>query len=294
MTTFQLDQAERLLVLQRTGLLDSPVEETFERLTRAVMNGANVPTALVSLVDDTRQFFKSAQGLGEPWASRRETPLTHSFCQYVVTGDDMLVVEDARTDERVAGNLAIEEIGVIAYAGAPVHGPDGMPLGSLCAIDSNPRSWTAEELRVVQDVAALTTELIVMRASALSARAVALDLSHQLRSGLAAAQLELDDLPGGERVTSLLVGLEDVVEKAVRRLGEPKVAGDVASVLSSVAGADLGEVADAQVKVACADLGPVIREMVAVLGGQGQVRLGAVSTGALVRITAAGSGSLPA
>ena len=79
-----LDPA-RLAQLSRLRLLDTPPEEPFDRLTRLAARTLGAPVALVSLVDDRRQFFKSAHGLPEPWASQRETPLTHSFCQHVVT-----------------------------------------------------------------------------------------------------------------------------------------------------------------------------------------------------------------
>ena len=79
-----LDSPGRLAALQASGLLDSPPEAAFDRLTHLAVLLLNAPVALVSLVDDRRQFFKSQVGLAEPWASARETPLTHSFCQYVV------------------------------------------------------------------------------------------------------------------------------------------------------------------------------------------------------------------
>jgi hypothetical protein len=277
-------------------MLDSPVEETFERLTRAVVSGAQVPTALVSLVDDARQFFKSAQGLGEPWASMRQTPLSHSFCQHVVTSDEMLVVEDSRTDPRVAGNLAIDDLSVVAYAGAPLHGPGGMPLGSLCAIDSSPRAWTPEELAVVRDLAALASELIIMRAAALETRAIALDLSHQLRTGLAAARLELAEVAGGARVAELLTGLDDVATGAVARLSRQALIAQkpvpLRALLEELArgrdGVQIGAVDDALVTAPLTELSGVIREMLQNLldHAKGPVVLTAAVAGPVVRITA--------
>ncbi|MCB0188137.1 MAG: GAF domain-containing protein, partial [Caldilineaceae bacterium] len=98
---------ERRQALLATGLLDSPPEAEFDRLTRLACRLLHVPVSLISLVDDQRQFFKSAQGLAEPWASRRETPLSHSFCKHVVLTDEPLVVSDARIDARLCENLAI-------------------------------------------------------------------------------------------------------------------------------------------------------------------------------------------
>ena len=86
----------RLRELRGTRLLDSPAEESFDRLTRLTSTVLNVPVALVSLVDDDRQFFKSCLGLPQPWARQRQTPLSHSFCQHVVESREPLVISDAR------------------------------------------------------------------------------------------------------------------------------------------------------------------------------------------------------
>src|SRR4028118_1712752 len=109
----------RLLALQRTGLLDSPAEDCFDRLTRLAAKVLRTPMALVSLVDADRQFFKSCVGLPEPWASARQTPLSHSFCQHAVASREPLVVEDARQHPLVKDNLAVRDPGVAASPGAP-------------------------------------------------------------------------------------------------------------------------------------------------------------------------------
>ena len=83
----------RLAALRRTGLLDTPPEETFDRLTRLVCRLLGVPAALVSLVEADRQFFKSAIGLPEAWLLRRETSLLYSFCQHVVPSGTPLLVQ---------------------------------------------------------------------------------------------------------------------------------------------------------------------------------------------------------
>ena len=113
-----------------------------------------MPVALVSLVTPDRQFFKAQCGLPSPVAERRETPLSHSFCQYVVEDGDALVVEDARLDERLADNPAIPDLGVIAYAGFPIRSPDGEVLGSFCAIEDRPRVWSRGDLEIISELAA--------------------------------------------------------------------------------------------------------------------------------------------
>lgn len=89
-------EAKRLAALQSTGLLDTPPEEIFDRWTELASRVLKTPVVLMSLVDRDRQFFKSEVGLPEPWAEKRETPLSYSFCQYVAASNQPLVVTDAR------------------------------------------------------------------------------------------------------------------------------------------------------------------------------------------------------
>ncbi len=118
-----------LAALAESELLDTPAEEAFDRFTRLAAKWLGVPVALVSLVDDHRQFFKSAVGLREPWASLREVPLSHSFCQYGVTSGEPLIVTDAREHPWLRQNSAITELNAIAYAGIPLLTADGQVLG---------------------------------------------------------------------------------------------------------------------------------------------------------------------
>jgi len=146
------DPARRAALI-RTGLLEGPVDAAFDRLTGVVALVLRAPVALVALVDADRQVFAGCTGLPEPWATARETPLSHSFCQHEVTAREPLVVADAREDPRVRDNPAIRDLGVIAYAGIPIIDRDGHALGSLCVIDHEPRTWTAEEIELLSDLA---------------------------------------------------------------------------------------------------------------------------------------------
>jgi two-component system sensor kinase FixL len=153
--------AGRLAALRAAGLLSAPAEERFDRLTRIARHLLRVPVTLVSLLDTERQFFLSAQGLAEPWAGLRQTPLAYSFCRAVVETGLPMSVADAREDLRVRGNPAIEELGVVAYLAVPLALPDGIVVGALCGIDHKPRAWTTAEEAALHDLAgAVETEMM--------------------------------------------------------------------------------------------------------------------------------------
>ncbi|SOD72266.1 GAF domain-containing protein [Jatrophihabitans sp. GAS493] len=143
--------------------LPAQADEAFDRFAELVRTVLGVPVALVSLVDQNRQVFPGASGLPEPWASERTTPLSHSFCQHVVISASPLVVADARLDDRVRDNLAITDLGVIAYAGIPLVDDTGAVTGSLCAIDTEPRAWSTSELRLLNDLAAACSAELQLR-----------------------------------------------------------------------------------------------------------------------------------
>ena len=160
-----LADPDRLEALRSSGLLDSPAEEAFDRLTRLAISILRVPVSLVSIVDRDRQFFKSSGGLPAKIADARQTPLTHSFCQHVVGSGEPLIISDARQHPLVRENLAIGDLGVIAYAGFPIAMGDGSVIGSLCAIDDKPHEWTEAELMVLRELAAFANTELALRAA---------------------------------------------------------------------------------------------------------------------------------
>ena len=125
-----------------------------DRLARVVTGLLGVPVALVSLVDDERQWFPGLAGLTGWAADARQTPLTHSFCQHVVATGAALVVDDATAHPLVCDNHAIRDLGVRAYLGVPLTNAAGHTLGALCAIDAAPRRWTAADRQGLTDLAA--------------------------------------------------------------------------------------------------------------------------------------------
>src|SRR3954447_6956449 len=143
-----------LQAVRATGLLDEPPDPALDRLAALAAKVLNAPVALVSVVDADRQFFAGCLGLPEPYASTRETPLSHSFCQYTVATREPLVVTDAREDPALRDNLAVPELGVVAYAGVPLITRDGHALGALCVIDQRPRTWSSDQIAMLGDLAA--------------------------------------------------------------------------------------------------------------------------------------------
>ena len=160
MTPAAVFDGGRLAALRDTALIEAEPDDAFARLNRIAVELLGVPVSLVSLVDEDRQFFAGQVGLPEPWASFRETPLSHSFCQHVVNSGEPLVIDDARSDPLVSDNLAIRDLGVAAYAGIPLRMRDGNVLGSFCAIDASPRHWSERDLQILGDLASTAADVI--------------------------------------------------------------------------------------------------------------------------------------
>ncbi|WMC10595.1 PAS domain-containing protein [Oceanimonas pelagia] len=143
------DEPQRLQALRRTGLLDTPPEARFDRLTRIARQSFGVEIALVSLVDSERQWFKSAQGL-----NACETGRDISFCGHAILDSRTFVVEDALKDERFADNPLVTEAPHIRfYAGAPLHSLEGFRIGTLCVIDSRPRRFGEQDGELLRTLA---------------------------------------------------------------------------------------------------------------------------------------------
>lgn len=150
------DEAARLEALLDSGLLDTPAEERFDRITRLARAHFGVSICLVSLIDKNRQWFKSRCGLDVPETSREI-----SFCGHAILGDDIFEVPDATADERFADNPLVTGAPHIRfYAGAPLHGPNGFKFGTLCIIDTQPRTLSPTERAALCDYAAMVEQEI--------------------------------------------------------------------------------------------------------------------------------------
>lgn len=140
---------ERLAAVRATGLVDTPPEAEFDRLTRFAARLLDTPISLLTLVEETRQFFKSAVGVAV-----RETHIDSSLCRFVAVRASPLVLADAATDPQFAMHRAHTELGIRSYLGFPVRSQRGQVVGSFCVADHKPRQWSADELELLRDLTA--------------------------------------------------------------------------------------------------------------------------------------------
>ncbi|WP_205481816.1 sensor domain-containing diguanylate cyclase [Sphingomonas arenae] len=153
------DEAGRLLALRRYGVLDTAREKHFDVVTSLVRDVLGVPVCAISLIDETRQWFKSISGL-----KAEGTACEFAFCDHTIRSPGCFVVEDAETDPRFAASPLVRgNPRIRSYAGAPLTTPDGYNVGSLCVIDGQPRSFSARDLQRLTGFAELVVEQLELR-----------------------------------------------------------------------------------------------------------------------------------
>lgn len=160
---FPANERQRLDALQSFEILDTQAEEAFDRFTRIAAKMIGVPIALVSLVDEARQWFKSRHGI-----DATETPRDWAFCAYAIQNDDVLVVDDATQDPRFVDNPLVTGFPDIRfYAGAPLRTRDNLNIGTLCVIDQQPRQGlTSDQRELLADLAdAVVNQLYLHKTS---------------------------------------------------------------------------------------------------------------------------------
>ncbi len=198
------NEEQRIDTLHALNILDTEPEERFDRITRLARRLFDVPIALVTLIDEHRQWVKSAQG-----AERAESPREKSFCGHAILGDDILLVPDTLRDERFRDNPHVTgESQIRFYAGCPLKAPDGSKLGTLCLIDRKPREFSDEDKALLRDltrmaeheIAAIqlaTMDELTMLSNRRGFEALsrhALELSRRLKKPAAFLYFDLDNL----------------------------------------------------------------------------------------------------
>ena len=155
-----IDEEQRLLALRALLVLDTPPEERFDCITRFAASEFGVSVALVSLVDENRQWFKSRTGI-----DACETARDISFCGHAIEGSGVFVIEDARLDTRFSDNpLVTGDPFIRFYAGAPLILPGGMRVGTLCVIDTKPRTFSRIDQAILASLGEVTVEELMRQA----------------------------------------------------------------------------------------------------------------------------------
>jgi GAF domain-containing protein len=153
------NEAERLEALREYHILDTEAEQSYDDITALAAHLCDVPIALISLVDASRQWFKSKLGLTE-----QETPRDVAFCAHAILQSEPLIVRDALKDQRFSQSPLVRRAPHIRfYAGFPLSTPDGLALGTLCAIDRKPRQLSAAQKTGMQALARQVMALLELR-----------------------------------------------------------------------------------------------------------------------------------
>lgn len=177
----------RLAAVAETGLVGTGPEVVFDDLATLAAQLLHAPLAFITIVDDERCWWKSVVGPG--LGDMRSNPADDSLCHFMIGSGRPLVVDDAATDERISAYRSVTEMGIGAWAGFPVRSKDGEILGSLCVVDTEARSWTPQDVRVLDALAGAASREISLR-SALAAerRSSAATSVSEARVGALAAQ----------------------------------------------------------------------------------------------------------
>ncbi|MBX9888794.1 MAG: HAMP domain-containing histidine kinase [Flavobacteriaceae bacterium] len=153
-------EEERLKILESYSILDSLPEADYENLTKIASHICNTPIALITFVDENRQWFKSRQGL-----DISETPRSVSFCGHAINDPkNIFIVPDARDDFRFHDNPVVTgQPNIVFYAGIPLKNEDGLPLGTICVIDHQPRVLSVEQINSLKALSEQTMKLLELR-----------------------------------------------------------------------------------------------------------------------------------
>ncbi len=183
-------QAERLNTLRRYAILDTPQEAEFDAIVALVAAICEAPVSVINLIDADRQWFKAEVGLGV-----RSTPLQTSLCSHVVLETGFVEIPDTLADPRMCDNpLCVADGGFRFYAGALLVADDGLPLGTLCVLDTKPRVLTALQRQTIEVMAAAVMRELNLRRVVAEQDVLRREVDHRVKNSLAsiAAIIQLE------------------------------------------------------------------------------------------------------
>lgn len=218
---YPADEGRRIAALHRADILDTPAEDVYDQIVLAAADLCGTPMALVSLIDEDRQWFKAKVGVGLDESSRDD-----AFCAHAICSDDLMEVADARLDERFVRNpLVLDNLNVRFYAGAPLRTAAGYSFGTLCVLDTVPRVLTGEQRDGLTRLARQVTVLLELRESVNQLRhtSAELELAHDQRDVVESRlrhQAHYDVLTGLPNRALLMERIETALA-ASRASGQP-------------------------------------------------------------------------
>ncbi|WP_415812028.1 histidine kinase dimerization/phosphoacceptor domain -containing protein [Litorimonas haliclonae] len=173
-------QQERLAALHSYDILDTPREVDFDDIVELAAKICGTPISVVNLIDAERQWFKAEVGLGA-----RETPLETSICSHVILDEDFTHIEDTHSDPRTADNeLCIPNNGLRFYAGALIKAENGLPIGTLCVLDTKPNSLNEDQKQALKVLARRVTRELDLRRSLHAQNILRDEMDHRIKNSL--------------------------------------------------------------------------------------------------------------
>ncbi len=175
------EQVSRLAALRSYDILDTPREQEFDEVVELAAKICETPISVINIIDEHRQWFKAEVGLGV-----RETPLETSICAHVILQPGLTVIKDTLADPRFSDNpLCMDEPNLRFYAGALLETGDGLPLGTLCVLDTKPRTLTDLQASALQVLANQVMARLDLRKALKNADVLVREVDHRVKNSLA-------------------------------------------------------------------------------------------------------------
>ncbi|RKH19227.1 GAF domain-containing protein [Corallococcus praedator] len=227
----RLTDPNRLQAIRDTGLLDTPREETFDRLARLAAELLDVPLTIMSLVDADKQFFKADFGLPSPFRETRTLPIDASLCRYTLEGDP-IISSNALNDPFLKFHPSTGPWGIVAIIVLPLINPDGHVLGTFCCIEPKVREWTPRDLKVMRELTTsimteinLRNQIQKLKTEQNLRETFVAALTHDLRTPLTASKLSVQllgrrhaDLPSVQTSVARVSASLDRAERMIQNL----------------------------------------------------------------------------